>query len=121
LPLPLPASPRSDSGPALAQPLFAVDAAEEGDTFVIRVKGELDLSQRPLLERALVESETSDARWVLLDLDQLTFIDAAGLYALHAASQRSAGNGHRLRLTRGSGGVAEMFRLTSLDLTLPFQ
>ncbi len=113
--------PRFKSRPAIPIPLFEVDAAQDGDTFVVRVKGELDLCQRPLLERALAASEASDARWVLLDLDQLTFIDAAGLHALLLAAHRSSGHGGRLRLTHGKGDVAEMFRLTALDLTLPFR
>ncbi len=112
--------PRSVAPHDVPKPLFEVSAAQEGDTFVIRIEGELDLAQRPLLEQALAESDASESRWVLLDLDQLTFIDAAGLHALLAASRRSAANGNRLHLTRGSGEVAEMFRLTALNLTLPF-
>lgn len=102
-------------------PLFTLDATEEGETFLIRVRGELDLSQRPQLDRALTEAEASGARWILLDLEELTFIDASGLHTLLTASHRSATNGSRLRLTRGRGEVAAMFRLTALDQTLPFR
>lgn len=41
-------------------------------------------------------------------------------FALVAASRRSRSNGNRLRVTRGRGSVAGMFRLTALHTTLPF-
>ncbi|HEX3239674.1 MAG TPA: STAS domain-containing protein, partial [Solirubrobacterales bacterium] len=68
----------------------------------------------------LVASLASAADSVLLDLEELTFIDAAGLYSLCAASSRSIEKGSRLRMTRGKGHVAAIFHLTALDAILPF-
>jgi anti-sigma B factor antagonist len=101
-------------------PLFAITAAKEADAYVICVEGELDLSECPRLERALQKGEASHAIWILLDLEKLTFIDAAGLSVLVMACHRSASNGNRLRVTRGRGNVANMFHLTALDTMLPF-
>jgi anti-anti-sigma factor len=101
-------------------PLFAISAAEDGDTYVIRVAGELDLSGCPRLEHALREAEVSHAIRILLDLDELTFIDAAGLSVLVAAWHHSMTDSNRLQVTPGRGSVASMFRLTALDLVLPF-
>jgi anti-anti-sigma factor len=56
----------------------------------------------------------------LLDLDELAFIDAAGLSVLVAAWHRSATDGNRLQVTRGGGSVANMLHLTALDTVLPF-
>jgi len=56
----------------------------------------------------------------LLDLEKLTFIDAAGLSVLVMAWHRSVGNGDRLRVTRGRDSVAYMLHLTALDTVLPF-
>jgi anti-sigma B factor antagonist len=106
---------------ALPAPLFKVDVATKGDTFVIRAAGELDLFERPHLDRALQEAETSRADRITLDLAELTFIDASGLFAVLAASRRSALDGNRLRITPGRGSVADMFHLTALDMTLPFE
>jgi anti-anti-sigma factor len=58
---------------------------------------------------------------ILLDLDELTFIDAAGLSVLVAAWHRSITDSNRLQVTPGRGNVASMFRLTGLDLVLPFR
>ena len=105
---------------SLAQPLLTIEAAHEPDAYVIRVEGELDLAGTSDLESALADAELSQADRIVVDLDGLSFIDASGLGILVGASRRSADNGNRLRLTRGTGEVARMFRLTMLDLTLPF-
>jgi anti-sigma B factor antagonist len=110
----------SNRQPVVPSPLFAITAAREGDAYVICVEGELDLSECPRLEHALRKAEASRALRVLLDLEKLTFIDAAGLSVLVMAWHRSVSNGNRLRATHGGGNVAYMFRLTALDTVLPF-
>jgi anti-anti-sigma factor len=97
-----------------------IDAAQDADAYVISVGGELDLSGCFNLALALGEAEGSQADQILLDIEDLTFIDSSGLEIVLWASRRSARNGDRLRITRGSGNVADMFRLTALDVTLPF-
>lgn len=101
-------------------PLFAISAAGDGDPCVIRVEGELDRSDCPRLEHALQEAEASHAIRILLDLEELTFIDAAGLNVLVAAWRRSMTDSNRLQVTPGRGNVANMFHLTALDSVLPF-
>jgi anti-sigma B factor antagonist len=101
-------------------PLFAITAAKKGGSYVICVKGELDLSECPHLEHAIQRAEASHAIRILLDLEKLTFIDAAGLNVLVMAWRRSVSNGDRLRVTRGRDSVASMLHLTALDTVLPF-
>jgi anti-sigma B factor antagonist len=101
-------------------PSFGIRTATENGSHVICVEGELDLSDCPRLERALQDAEASLATRILLDLDQLAFIDAAGLNVLVAAWRRSAVGGNRLQVTRPGGSVASMLHLTDLDTVLPF-
>ena len=110
----------SSGQPVLLLHLFAIDAVEEDGACVIRLEGELDLFECPRLERALQKAEASAAIRILLDLEELTFIDAAGLGALVAAGSRSVSDGNRLQVTPGRGSVADIFRLTALDMVLPF-
>jgi len=110
----------SDRQAVFPSPPFAITADRDGASHVICVEGELDLSQCPHLEYALRKAEASHASRILLDVDQLTFIDAAGLSALVAAWRRSAADGNRLQVTRGRNSVERMFRLTALDTVLPF-
>lgn len=110
----------SDWQAVFPSPLFAIAAAEEGDVYVIWVEGELDLSECPRLEHALRKAEASHTTRILLDLDELAFIDAAGLNVIVAAWRRSVADGSRLQVTRGGGSVARMLHLTALDTVLPF-
>ena len=103
-----------------AHQVLTIEAVDEPDAYVIRVEGELDLAGASDLESALANAELSRADRIVVDLDGLSFIDATGLGILVAASHRSADNGNRLRMTRGRGEVSRLFRLTMLDLTLPF-
>ena len=56
--------------------------------------------------------------WVNLGLRLVLFILVATMIARLTGTVAS--NGDRLRVTRGRGSVADMFRLTALDMTLPF-
>jgi anti-anti-sigma factor len=97
-----------------------IQVRTEGGTFLIELAGEFDLTSRPDFDRALAEAEASDAERILIDLDKLQFIDSTGLQGILAAKRRLALQPDRLRITRGTGFVADMFRLTALDKTLPF-
>ena len=59
-------------------------------TGVVRValRGELDLSSGPELDR-LLDQLLADASFVVVDLDELSFVDPAGAAALRAAGQRA--------------------------------
>jgi anti-anti-sigma factor len=100
--------------------VLQIDAGQEGNTYVVRLDGELDLSTCEAADAAIREAEASRARWITLDIDGLSLIDSIGLRTLLVAKRRDDANGHRLRLTRGTGPVADLLRLTALDLTLPF-
>ena len=105
-------------GQAPSPPLSISTAIEESGC-VIRVEGELDLAGCPKLGEALESAQETAGGAILVDLEELTFIDAAAMEYLLLASRRSASNGNRLRITQGSAPVARMFRLTGLDAVLP--
>jgi stage II sporulation protein AA (anti-sigma F factor antagonist) len=97
-----------------------IETAQNDGTYVVRLLGELDLSNCEAADRALLEAEQTQADRILLDIDGVKFIDSSGLQVILRAKRRSDASGQRLRITRGRGHVADMFRLTALDMTLPF-
>jgi anti-sigma B factor antagonist len=97
-----------------------IESRQEGGDYIIRMRGELDLASCLELEEAIRFAERTDAARIVVDVDGLDFIDSTGLRVLLAAKRRADCDGNRLRFTRGSGHVADMFRLTALDRTLPF-
>jgi anti-anti-sigma factor len=92
----------------------------DDESLVIRVAAPLDASGCREFEAELARAERSDANKIILDLDELESLDARMLHVILRASRRSLRNGDRLRVTRGNGHVASIFRLTALDQTLHF-
>lgn len=103
-----------------AERALEIDAAREDDDYVIRLSGELDMSSSERVDAVLREAEQTSAARILLDVDRLRFIDSSGLQVILRAKRRDEAAG-RLRITHGTGHVADMFRLTAMDMTLPFE
>lgn len=101
------------------QPTLRISAAHQPDAYVIRIQGELDLGGCTDLDLALQQAEQTRAERIIVDLEQLTFIDSGGVGTLVEASRRSASNGNRLELTHGTGHPARVLRLMGLDQALP--
>ncbi len=84
----------------------------------VRLRGELDLAGAPALGEAL--ARLRDLREVvLLDLDELAFIDMSGLRVVLAAAEASR-NGVGFAVTRGSRQVRRLTALVHLDGKPPF-
>jgi anti-anti-sigma factor len=99
---------------------FAVrsESTERGEH--IRVLGELDLSVTGLVDQEIRRAEATDAASIVLDLDQLEFVDASGIRLLVEASGRSRDDGGRLRIRRASAPQVErVFELTGMGEILP--
>ena len=106
--------------PETREESLEIETAEEDGTYVIRLSGELDLSACEAVDAELHRAEAGAAKRILLDVNALEFIDSSGLQVILRAKRRADRSGRRLRVTRGTGHVADMFRLTALDMTLPF-
>ena len=90
---------------------------EQGYAFVIAA-GEIDISTVTRLRERLSELAAS-SRHVVIDLDQVTFVDSAGLSALVGAANRTAAHGGSLHVVCARPKILKLFRLTGLDRRLP--
>ena len=97
---------RRPSGP----PSYVSTPAPEG---YVHVVGEIDLATTPQLERAL-EAALSQSLAVVLDLQDVTFLDSGGTRAIVTASIAARSRGRRLVLLRGPPNVDRLFTLTHL-------
>ncbi len=87
---------------------------EHGRT-VLTLHGELDLLAAPRLQSE-IESTTVDAADILvLDLDDVRFIDSAGLRVILAAHERKLERGQTLALTPGSPQVRRLFSIAGVS------
>lgn len=80
----------------------------------VQLTGELDLLTAPVVQRHLREA-LAHARLVVLDLRQLSFIDAAGLRVICDASEDAEAADRRLMLLRGPAQIDRLFTLTGLN------
>lgn len=84
----------------------------------VRLRGELDLASAPLLGETLRRLRERGES-VLLDLDELAFIDMSGLRAVLAAAEKASGENGAFAVTEGSSQVRRLIALVDLDGHLP--
>jgi anti-anti-sigma factor len=85
---------------------------------VVAVRGELDMSTIPRLERPLLDV-LGASLGVVVDLTQLAFIDSSGI-ALLIEAQRTANGSGALHLVVSEGSqVARVFEITGIGRTVP--
>ena len=97
---------------------FAIDESSRDGTTVLTLRGELDLAYADELTARLGELRDR-CEPVLLDLDQLEFIDSSGLRVLLKATQDSKDGAWRFHVTPGSPAVARLLRGAGLEGRLP--
>jgi anti-anti-sigma factor len=93
-------------------PPFAVAVQRDGGVATVVVGGELDLATVPRLSATVAEH--GDARLLVLDLNELTFIDSTGVRLLIEADRACAGPGSRLVVLAGDGPVRRVLDLCDL-------
>jgi anti-anti-sigma factor len=98
-----------------------VNALRPEQALVVRLSGELDLSARKALDRAL--APLVDAPIAIIDLSRVSFADATLLSAVaKILSQREArfGRDAPLRIAGARPIIVRMFRITGVDTLVQF-
>jgi anti-sigma B factor antagonist len=85
---------------------------------VLRLRGELDVSSRDQLRRAIGAALESHPPVLVLDASELVFTDCGGLSILVWAHQRLAERGHQLVITGATPTVRRLLHVTGLDIYL---
>jgi anti-anti-sigma factor len=88
---------------------------------VLALHGELDLGSAPALEGALSEFERSGSPRLVIDLENLQFMDSTGLALMVRAQQAARESGYRLVCRRGPKQVQRLFELTGVIDRLEFE
>jgi anti-anti-sigma factor len=100
--------------PVMPQPGLSLTARADGQRHVIMLSGELDLATAAELESRVAESCSDGARELVLDLEQLRFMDSTGLRAVLIARERCEGHGCELYLARPQPAVRRLLDLTGV-------
>jgi anti-sigma B factor antagonist len=95
--------------------IFVISQRElTGDTTVLSVQGDLDLSSAPRLKWTLADSQSAGAKHLIVDLSGVAFIDSTALGVMVGA-QRAMGEGLHLAIVCAEENVLRIFELTGLD------
>jgi anti-sigma B factor antagonist len=95
-------------------------SSDGSGSYVVELRGEVDLSNGHLLESALRRAEESTATEILVDLSALSFMGSSELSILLAAQARAELDGRRLVFRRGAHQVDRLVELTQADRVLRF-
>jgi anti-anti-sigma factor len=88
---------------------------------LIAVSGELDLASVPAFKAAVANLDFATAHHVTLDLNQLEFIDAAGVHAVLALQAACIATSATLTILPAPPHVQRVFELTGTYRQLPFR
>jgi anti-anti-sigma factor len=98
---------------------LAIRETREDALYRLTLIGELDIATTPLLERAFdAVFRDVDAKMIVVDLTELSFMDSAGIHAL--VRMRAACEGaDRLRVINGSRVVERLLDVSGIRAHLP--
>lgn len=99
----------------MSAPLARVDARVDGGRALVRLDGEIDLSNADELEAEL-ERHVAAVQDVMVDLTQVRYLDSRGVWLLTRLARRLESRGTRLTLVAPPGTVAgEVLELTRMN------
>jgi anti-sigma B factor antagonist len=99
---------------------FSVALGDEGTTLTLTAVGEIDIASSPVLRHAAADALERPCDVLVIDLDQVTFIDSTGIHALIDIQGRCRREGVVLRVLPAADGVHAVFELCGLADRLPF-
>ena len=96
---------------------LTIEARHERGYPILTAAGAIDIATVTRLREQLFALAAS-GRPLVADLNQVSFIDSAGLSALVGAANRAAAHGGSLHVVCARPQIRQLFRLTGLDRRL---
>ncbi len=92
---------------------------QDGAMCVLTLQGEVDVYTAPALKEKLVNNIEQGCNNVLVDMEDVTFIDSSGLGVLVSALRRARERGGSVRIRCTRDNILKIFRITGLDKVFP--
>lgn len=97
---------------------LVIDTRQEGGATVVKVGGEVDVFTAPQLREALAEAVNGNGRQVIVDLEDVTFLDSTGLGVLVFGLKRARERGGDLSLVCDHEQIIKVLTITGLSKIL---
>ncbi len=94
---------------------LTVSTGERGALTVVHVGGEIDVYTAPLLREALDKQVSAGRVDLVVDLDEVTFMDSTGLGVLVGRLKLVRSQGGTLRIVSSQDRILKVFKITGLD------
>lgn len=91
------------------------DYNEQNQTLVVTVEGEVDVSNVKELKQKLEENILKYRPDIILDCEQLSYIDSTGLGVLISALKKAQNYGKEIKIVQLKPYLFKIFELTGLD------
>ncbi len=96
-----------------------VRTEQDGAACVLSIAGEVDVYTAPVLKQHLVDAVEQGCVDILIDLDEVGFIDSSGLGVLVGGLRRVKDRSGSIRLVCQRESILKIFRITGLDKVFP--
>ena len=94
---------------------LSVSSTERGASTVVHVAGEIDVYTAPLLREVLDKQIAAGRTTLVVDLEQVTFMDSTGLGVLVGRLKLVRGQNGSLRIVSAQDRILKVFKITGLD------
>jgi anti-sigma B factor antagonist len=97
------------------------DEALDGNTHVVRARGELDLYAAPELKRRIAEAIDGGSTRIVVDLTDAAFMDSTALGVLIGALKRLRLRDGSLTVASSQPSILQILEVTGMDQVLDVQ
>jgi anti-sigma B factor antagonist len=98
---------------------LSLSTRTEGDRTVVTVGGEIDVYTAPKLREQLIDLVSSGNYDLVVDMENVDFLDSTGLGVLVGALKRLRAAGGTFGLVCSKEPLLKIFRITALDQVFP--
>jgi len=94
---------------------LSVSSSEQGAVTIVHVAGEIDVYTAPLLREVLDKQVAAGRTNLVVDLENVTFMDSTGLGVLVGRLKLVRGQNGSLRIVSAQDRILKVFKITGLD------
>jgi anti-sigma B factor antagonist len=100
--------------------LARVESERDGDRCIVRIQGEIDISNAREVSRWVEAAAPNDAPTIVVDLSDVAYLDSAGVHLLFQLAERLRSRRQELRLiVPEDAPVRSLLEFTGLPMVIP--